>query len=361
MPILPSLNGIRAICILFVLGAHCAVSDGFPAEWQTASHFIVSGKLGVTVFFVLSGFLITYLLSNEELQTGGISLTGFYARRCLRILPVYYAFILAVAILESFTPIALTASQYLSSVTFTKNIFARSWIDGHLWSLAVEEQFYLLWPFLVSRLGIRGRLIVALAMVLAAPAFRVGFYVTGHGYHAVYSFPANMDSLMIGSVAGMWVSRRPVEAVMLFTWHPLAVRLVALMSIYVVWVLNATLTGGKFTVPFGATVQASAAAYLIGSYAIHRHGFGYWLLNLPVMNQLGILSFSIYIWQQPFFTKAEEFGESRVWILTFPFNVVSAVAIATVSYYTLERPLLKLRKRFRRGRVESNNSQTVTQ
>jgi len=96
---LPSLDGIRAICIGLVIGCHAADSVGFPAALKEPSRFLFNGHLGVTVFFVLSGFLITLLLVNEEKPCNKISLKAFYTRRFIRILPVYFAYLLVVVVL----------------------------------------------------------------------------------------------------------------------------------------------------------------------------------------------------------------------------------------------------------------------
>lgn len=345
---LASLDSIRAFCILLVLGSHATAGAGFPAAWKRTGLYLFNGSVGVLIFFVLSGFLISWLLAQEEERTGTISLRSFYARRFLRILPVYFAFLFALACLQILTHLHVSWCQYLTAITFTKNYGCGSWIDGHLWSLSVEEQFYLMWPFVLTFAPKRFRLYVAAILVCLAPAFRVWFYVNNYTELRLFSFMTNMDSLMIGSMTGLAVRRNPEAVKAFFAWNSWLCRLVAVGAIYAVWLLQLHLALGRVLVPLGTTIQSAAAAYLIASYTIHQHGVIYRILNLPPICHLGVLSYSIYIWQQPFFSTPEEFGMQSVSILTFPFNVISAIAVGALSYHTFEKPLLNLRKRFRR-------------
>ena len=173
---IPSLNGIRAICIIIVIGSHMRNSANFPKELTNSWGYLFDGSTGVSVFFVLSGFLITYLLIQEEEKNGSISLKNFFIRRTLRIFPVYYLVLFTYFILQQFNVLQFTTNQWISSLTYTKNIFGGSWVDGHLWSLAVEEQFYLIWPMVFKYSSERSRSIFTFAIILLAPAFRIIYY-----------------------------------------------------------------------------------------------------------------------------------------------------------------------------------------
>jgi peptidoglycan/LPS O-acetylase OafA/YrhL len=158
-----SLDGLRALCILGVLWHHCGTSNG------AAPFLLRRGYLGVDAFFVLSGFLIVTLLLRERDATGGISLRGFYARRALRIFPLYAAVLLVCAAhaLTSRSPEALRLRQDLPWAF----VYLTNWVPtvsmlGITWSLAVEEQFYLVWPSTMALSGRRASrvLVVALAV-----------------------------------------------------------------------------------------------------------------------------------------------------------------------------------------------------
>lgn len=353
---LPSLNGIRAVCIFLVLGSHFPNSAGFPEALRPAVPYVANGHLGVTIFFVLSGFLITYLLAREEKSQGAVSLRLFYLRRSLRILPVYFAYVLAVFVIDCITDLNLSCQQYLTALTFTKNYWPGQWIDTHLWSLAVEEQFYLVWPLVFSKASNRIRVGFAIALILVAPFARVFFYMQGMPGQRLFSFLTNMDSLMLGSLVG-WATQRSqwfVDCICKASL-PLA-RFFAVASIYSVWQIEAHHQLAVLTVPFAITVQSVAAAFLIASYVLSKRGLGFELLNSAPVAYLGVLSFSIYIWQQPFFDKNSSFGSSEPFtLLTLPVNLFAALLVAAVSYHLLEQPLLRLRQRLRRGAHADKN------
>ena len=145
---IPSLDGLRAISILFVLFSHAVGTHHFLAEGQVGP-LLGLGELGVRVFFVISGYLITTLLLEETARYGRIDLGRFYLRRTMRIFPAFYAFVLALIVLEAVGLIALNPGDKLHALTYTSNYDPdRSWYVGHTWSLAVEEHFYLLFPLL---------------------------------------------------------------------------------------------------------------------------------------------------------------------------------------------------------------------
>src|SRR5262249_5138063 len=152
---------------------------GFPQHWKAAATYVVNGPLGVTIFFVLSGFLITFLLVSEEIARGAISLRAFYARRALRILPVYAAYVMALVVINQTTAVDLSPCEWATTLTFTKNFACGQWVDGHLWSLSVEEQFYLLWPFALECLPRRRHRGIVAACLLAAPVCRLMFFLNG--------------------------------------------------------------------------------------------------------------------------------------------------------------------------------------
>ncbi len=204
---LPSLDGWRALSILLVLGAHCKVTPGFPGSWDGLFRWLFDGALGVRFFFVISGFLITWLLLIERTRAGKVSLGNFYVRRALRILPVYYAFRLALAALQAFTKYHLSKEGWIVSLTFSTNFFANSWTSGHLWSLAQEEQFYFIWPGIFAVFSVAGRwraLSIALtAPIVLAPFFRVLAYFGGSPFFQIAVGLSRCDSIAFGCAAAI--------------------------------------------------------------------------------------------------------------------------------------------------------------
>lgn len=340
---LPSLDGLRAASIAAVMITH-AVTAGPELPALHVLDALFGGATGVRVFFVISGFLITVLLLRDVRPASGV-LTDFYIRRALRIFPVYFAFILVLAALQGLGLLNLPFCNFLTALTFTKNLACGSWIDGHLWSLAVEEQFYLLWPAALLFLPRQKVGIALVALVLIAPVSRAIEYKLGG---RVLTWPSsNFDGLMLGASLALLTARHGAAVARIAAFRPALGRGLALGCIILPNLLASRLLLGWFTVMFGPLLQAVSACYLIASLIHVRRGLSFRLLNSAPVARIGVLSYSIYIWQQLFLAPPAVYGlADRPLALTFPVNAVLAVAAAAASYGLLERPLLGLRKRF---------------
>lgn len=232
---LPSLDGMRAISILLVLVAHFTATMDHKTVY---SDYL--GPMGVSIFFVISGLLITWLMIRERDATGGFSLKNFYIRRFLRILPVFWALILVVSVLRSFHAIDIRWLDIIRALTFTHNypMTARDpqcaiWL-GHTWSLSMEEQFYLVWPSLFAFLPKRFAPRLAVLLAFTGPVFRALDYVflpSLRGYDAG-GFESHLDILMMGCACAfllespLWrerIRKIPVWPTLLATWFFLLV------------------------------------------------------------------------------------------------------------------------------------------
>jgi len=352
---LPSLDGWRALSILLVLGSHASITQAFPEAWRGPVHQVLDGALGVRVFFIISGFLITWLLLQEQTRTGTVSLRDFYVRRGLRILPIYAAFLLAVGVLQAVGVYSQPKVMWIANLTFTTNyVEDGGWLTGHLWSLGVEEQFYLLWPALLVWGGLlenhRCALLVFGGVLVLAAAWRIcstlqAFSGPLHWLFVPFSFFNHFDALASGCLGAFlfarwnglrdWCTRRP-------GWSAL----LALVAIAVPQLLFQRLIAGPFIVPFGPTcMNAGILFLLLQSLYLPRGAYAF--LNLRAVAFVGVLSYSLYIWQQMFCVPEGLFGAASSRWTTFPGCLVATFAVALASYYGLERPFLRLRSRFR--------------
>src|SRR5215475_4830380 len=162
---IPSLDGLRCIAVAMVLFSHMLGTQGFLRPSQGAFLYEF-GNLGVKVFFVISGYLITNLLLHELAKTNRIHLGKFYFRRTFRIFPACYCMVAALILFRMSGWISLTPRDVLHALTYTSNYYpGRSWSIGHTWSLGVEEQFYLLWPAALVILGRRKGFVAAASMI----------------------------------------------------------------------------------------------------------------------------------------------------------------------------------------------------
>jgi peptidoglycan/LPS O-acetylase OafA/YrhL len=195
---IPSLDGLRAISISMVVASHSALCLSIThPEWfemrlssLALSTLNLSGRLGVNVFFVISGFLITTLLLKDG------HLGRFYFRRTLRIFPPFYAYLIVVLVLVGFGIISVPTTDLIAGFTYTENYFATKdgWYLLHAWSLAVEEQFYLILPAMM--LLTKRPLFPLLAMILC-PLIRL-YYVSHGGPVIEQGFETVADSLAAG-------------------------------------------------------------------------------------------------------------------------------------------------------------------
>ena len=333
----PGLDGLRAVSILLVLCGHLDGTIGFynnDAFWTRIGDI---ANLGVRVFFVISGYLITLLLLREVQKTGTISIKQFYYRRTLRIFPASYSFIVFLTVASFFGWLTLYRGDLWHAYTYTMNYFQdRSWWVGHLWSLSVEEQFYLLWPATLLFLGTRKGLKVAVAVVALAPIIRVGtFYLWPSQIPSIgNSFQTVADAIATGCVLAGYkeslLNRKWFQRIMNSNWFfliPLAI-----------FVVNAR-SGARLRWGLLETLINVMIALCVCRATTHTQDFAGRVLNWRPLVFVGVLSYSLYLWQQPFIDRTSTF-----WVARFPQNLILAFCAALICHYAIEKPFLRLRE-----------------
>jgi peptidoglycan/LPS O-acetylase OafA/YrhL len=334
------LDGLRAISIVMVLFGHLVGTRGFPTFGPGAG-IGDTGRLGVMVFFVISGFLITTLLMHEYEAHRTISLKLFYARRSIRIFPATYGYLLVLGILSCLGIIPLMDRDFIHAITYTVNFEPdRSRQVGHLWSLSVEEQFYLLWPFTFAILGQRKAAWAAFLVLFVGIVARLGnrAWLIGTPFHDLEMFPMVADTLATGCLLALLRERLEKSALYLrlFNRGVSATLFLAALAInrYSGYTLVSVFGTTLFNLIIAVLIHRSV--YLAGS-RIGR------ILNARPLIFVGVLSYSLYVWQQLFLN-----CDAQEWINAFPQNLLLAICAALASYYLLERPFLGLRHRLRR-------------
>ncbi len=350
---IPSLDGLRALSIAFVLVQHTVRSTGDHFVKYT-THF---GSLGVWIFFVISGFIITNLLLREA-DRGPISLRQFYLRRGLRLLPALFAYLIFVAIIqECVVDLKVRPIHFFSGAFFLVPYIPwwhHPWATGHLWSLAVEEHFYIFWPPLLAWLGVKRAKWLVIAAVLVMPVFRVCWYKAELWYNTELNPLANSlfgigDLMAYGALAAIWYHRQPEQMLRCVRRSVTLGRIVAVVAIGSILYLRTTRVLPILDVPFGMTVVGLAVTYLLLSVCFaERASLLFRLLNLPAVAWVGTISYSLYLWQQPFLY---DYSPKNQWWQQFPVNISLAVAAGIASHYSVERPFLKLKGRLTRRHV----------
>ncbi len=340
-PRLPALDGLRAVAVLVVIFYHAGVGH-------------VPGDLGVSIFFVLSGFLITWLLLREADATGTASLPAFYMRRVLRIFPAYFVFIAFSYAVDRLRGDVWSTPMLVSALTYTVNYFNA--LHGHptssiahAWSLAIEEQFYLLWPPLFLLLVLRGgrrALRWGLALAIAAVAlWRSYLYlIVGVAPASVYNaFDARFDELAIGCLLAVVAAEpsvsRAAATVARRAWMPL-------VTIALILVSRVAMPAG-YHYAAGFTVDGLLIAVLLVQL-LQLSGTAPWRwLDHPVVRYLGFISYPMYLYHQ------WGLGAGRHVPQLAPgthlvAGLAATVIFASASYFGIERPFLALKRRFER-------------
>jgi peptidoglycan/LPS O-acetylase OafA/YrhL len=315
----PSLDGLRCFAIALVLIAHAGVPGGR-----------ILGGVGVTVFFTLSGFLITSLLLEERARNGSYSFAGFYRRRAARLTPALVVCVVLAVLLELMLAGRLSDPwQVLAALTYTTNLYVPTlgaWAHSpydHTWSLAVEEQFYLVWPVLllaVARLPRRWALTLLVYAVLASTWFRIESYTPGVVGHSYMSLPARADELLIGAGLAIAVHGRRVQPWPAVVVGPTLVAIVA-AGVWVPGLLMPTVVA-LLTVAL-LRVAASTPSRILDNTAavwVGRRAYGIYLFNTPILWAVG------------------RFG--LPWWIGGTLIVGGSVAVAALSFRWVEQPLL---------------------
>ena len=340
---LPQLDGLRTVAVALVLAYHVARTQ--EMDW------LPGGFVGVDLFFVLSGFLITSLLLREHRSTGRLDLRRFYVRRLWRLYPALILVCAVVAVVFVFFPgpFGLEAASPLEPVVAL--VYGMSWwsgleleggpyLLGLTWSLSVEEHFYLLWPLVLLALLRRGggvRAVVAVA-VLANAYTAVLWHLGADPDRLYYMADARFAQMLTGcALAAALFARpdlgrlRPAVSGRATAVSGLGIAVVALVgSRYEAWYWS----GGMQLVGVGAAV-------VIGHLAVHRDSPLSAALRWGPLPTLGVWSYGIYLWHLPLIRLAQPvFGET---LLVAVLGGLAAIPVAAASYRYVEQPLQRRR------------------
>lgn len=351
---IPSLDGLRAFSVLLVLIGHVAATHGAPL-WLDKPAITSLGNIGVRFFFLISGFLITTLLLREHARTGRIDLGQFYLRRAYRILPAAFAYIGLIWLAFQLGWIDLSLSvptraqdedaplrHLLHAVTFTANYnHDYNWYYNHLWSLSVEEQFYLLWPFVLVIAGLSRSLTVAIGAIVLCPLIRLAMHLWGDVPEIAFNreFQAVADALAMGCLAAMLHTRLSgMPRIKAFLTHPLAPLAVGGLLIGAAYASALVsrpfaFVGGQFLSNLGIIIILQHLVRTPDAWAGR-------IANLKPVALIGAMSYSLYLWQEPFLYFLVDSWETR-----FPLNLLLSFGAAWLSYRFVEQPFLRLKER----------------
>lgn len=334
---MPTLDGWRAIAILMVLWCHVSLPWGWLSGWHDF------GKLGVDLFFGISGLLITYRLISENETAGQISLTHFYLRRAFRILPAAFAYLVVISALNisgvfHIHPLDLFAAAFFFA-NYVHPTLPYFWYVGHFWSLSVEEHFYILWPGTLRMARLRFGLFLSAGPALAFAAWRMldsryqwvsASWLVGNASRTDY----RADALLWGCAAA-FALQTPVVKNLLARFLPKFWCAIAAIAIAALIAFHP-----RAYIPLIALVMPTLVVYTL----LHPDRLTGRVLENPVLRQIGRWSYSLYLWQQLFLTNHEWLPHPS-FVQKFPLNVVLAFVCAYLSFRFVERPCIALGNR----------------
>jgi len=354
---IPSLDGLRALSILLVVAVHSLQHRSLTHRVPAVFFVLGNGALGVEIFFVLSGYLITLLLLRERERRGAISLRSFYVRRGFRILPPLYLYIACMGVLAAWGHLpGMNWRELITALTFTRNYVPGMglWALEHLWTLCIEEQFYLLWPalllWLLSRrndaAGRGAAAKLALAVIVVEPIVRVLCYRFLPGLHSPGMFHMRADGLMFGALGALLQGEPRFERIYRrWTGWRVTEWLLPALLFFVSGALGLRF-GNYWTMPAGLTLDGLLILLWMLWLVRNPRSWTGRVMNQPAVMWLGRLSYSLYIWQT-FFLHHDNitvFGREG-WFNTAPGAWLCLLAVAALSYYAVEQPALRLRDR----------------
>ena len=343
---IPELNGLRAVAVGAVLLDH------------TLAEYFPGGFIGVDLFFVLSGWLITTILVREFERDSGINLGHFYARRALRLAPALLALLVAYTLLlfikSVLKPDGVFVQQHLWAVLSTA-FYVMNWTQAfdlgppgfllHTWSLGIEEQFYLFWPVtLIGILRYFGRtsawklVLIFIVIVLGWRAFLV--FEDASSSRIYHAFDTRIDTILIGCLLALVPLGQAHLLVARFSLCPILILTIMLLTL---------ISTSRFLYLLGIPIIAFCAAWLILAALVGKpQSLLRQLLRWSPLTYCGQISYGFYLWHFPIFivvanyVSHQNFGQLK----TLAITAISTLLIASASYHMLELPALRLRGKF---------------
>ncbi len=328
--------------------------------FHAGTPFLKGGFIGVDVFFVISGFLITRLLSIEFSRSNTLNLKHFYIRRFLRLTPALIVMLFTTSILsmlfldrsraESNVIDAIIAAAYLSNWARAFSVHAPD-IVGHTWSLSIEEQFYLMWPciFLLAKKCITRPCVIALGAAcigIASWVARCFLFELTHSPERVYNgLDTRLDGLMFGCVIGILFSDASCTMMLAINHKALryccAISIIALliMSVFCRWT-------NSWMIFIGYLASGVLTSIIIVSILELKESFvnSNRILTFSGIVWIGKISYGFYLWHYPVYRILQACGFRGLVVITF--GTAITFGIAALSFYAIEMPFLRLKKHF---------------
>jgi peptidoglycan/LPS O-acetylase OafA/YrhL len=370
IPRVPALDGLRAIAMLGVILHHSFLATPTTGA-RSIDPLIERGltmfiPLAVDLFFVISGFLITSIL--DRTRDADHPIRTFYARRAMRIIPLYYGFLLFVVVFLRHLPEQTVGSPeemvrkflFLTNIEVALDLRSVGWLFPHFWTLAIEEQFYLLWPVIILILPQRFNIRVCIALMVFSIIARIVLTSTVSLHAGIFLTPGRIDSLAAGSIVALLYHRRP-EALR-GSWRRFmrvsGAALLAAQAIFIpIYIWNAD-AGSVFWAAFMPTLATLFFASAVAGLALKQElGEAPRSLISRQLKSAARYSYGMYVFHLPIIVLLGHFGfvtrQASIAGFDTPYRIAFFLFIAALSYlagmaswHLYEKPLLKFSPKY---------------
>ncbi|MDG1657172.1 MAG: acyltransferase [Crocinitomicaceae bacterium] len=336
---------LRAYSIILVISSHLGLKALLPQGDFVQDRFwgLISGGTGVNIFFTLSGFLITSILLAELAKNSRISIKNFYVRRFLRLLPPLVIFYVATAIFMQQGVISSSGVGLAYSMFYVYNFVPNPYYTaelGHTWSLAIEEQFYIVWPFAILIFRSK-RLLMLLTSIVILICVIVVWIIPEltilKNYNVGRWFIPAVGPILGGSLFALLNTYLRDKWKLLFQGNRKFILLIAILLTY-------PLYAPIFLFPAGIVINAIGVGLLLVRISLNQSSRIVSILEFKPLMYIGNISYGLYVYQGLFLRTGPG---SDFWIQQFPINILFTFVTALISYHFLEKPILKLKSRFR--------------
>lgn len=340
-----SLDGLRALAILIVLFGHAL-----------AAYFPQRGGVGVDVFFVLSGFLITSILSSEANLYGRISFRNFYIRRFLRLLPCLFLTIILFSIYSQAVAGYVPIKDIIVGLTYTSN-WGMALFNyelgplSHLWSLATEEQYYAVWPIAVLFLHrlFKNHFSRGLALIVFAASIGIYRYLMVGSYsleRIYFGLDTHMDGLAMGSAFCYLIKTMKTKGSISSPNSKLLGLLLAPLCACVLFTISAMPGSTPFMARFGYSTIAIASSIILTDLVLGSHSALKKILCVKPMVFIGKISYGLYLLHPIVYHTLDNIYHSQSVLMIVTIKMFFSVAIASASFFFIEKHFLRLKKYF---------------
>lgn len=357
MSYIKGFNGLRTYSILLVILTHLGVAHSFEdgSYMKERVLYFFSGSAGVNIFFAISGFLITHLILKEIAKYGSFNIKNFFFRRFIRLLPPILPFYLALVVFMELGYVRETYMGLAASVIYLYNFVPRAKVIwsaelSHTWSLAVEEQFYLIWAFAYRFLRSQHIMYLLIALLTACgmayyvlPELSVDVKGETFGLNEVFFvkrwiIPA-MGPILLGALFSILNQEKTERFRQLFQSSK--------MGWIAFLVLCSPFYLPEFLMPLVRLFHAFGGVLILTWVYHNQESRAVRILEWRPFRYIGVISYGLYIWQG-FFIRSTPLATPKIWVHDLPFNLILTFIVAILSYELYEKHVLKLKKRYYR-------------